>query len=132
MTDLFEQEFLQAEQDLKKQEIPDEFGPLRQTEEGERILTRFIGRDKLPPFNDGILRFVDYPGEPRPFYLKSKAQLERVLENASVGDIVGLVRGRDKDIGKERPMQTWAGWTRPCDEPLGAAELAGDDDDIPF
>ena len=66
-----------------------------------------------------IFRFVDYPGEPRPFYLKRAAQLDRVLENAGDGDIVGLVRGRDKDIGKPNPMQTWEGWTRPCDEPLG-------------
>jgi hypothetical protein len=29
------------------------------------------------------------------------------------------VRGRDKDIGKENLMETWDGWIRPCDEPLG-------------
>ena len=56
-----------------------------------------------------------------------------MLENANVGDIVGLVRGRDKDIGKPNPMQTWEGWARPCDEPLGALrERGGDDDGIPF
>jgi hypothetical protein len=71
--------------------------------------------------------------------LKRKAQLDRVLDGVSVGDIVGLVRGRDKDIGKDNPMETWDGWSRPCDEPLVAAESdesAGDTpaakDDIPF
>jgi hypothetical protein len=131
----FDELFNEASERVKKQEISDEWGPLRKTEEGERLLTRFIGRDELPPFNDRVIRFVDYPGEPTPFYLRSKAQLEQVLENANVGDIVGLVRGRDKDIGKPNPMETWDGWVRPCDEPLAAdetAEAAEDDDGIPF
>jgi hypothetical protein len=132
MSDTFEELFAEAEQNLKRQEIPDDWGPQRQTEEGERLLTRFLGRDELPPFNDVVFRFVSYPGTPEPFYLRRTAQLERVLENASIGDIVGLVRGRDKDIGKPNPMQTWDGWARPCSEPLGAAEPAGADSDIPF
>jgi hypothetical protein len=115
----FEDLFAQAEQSLKQQEIPQEWGELRQTTEGERLLTRFLGRVELPPFNDVMLRFVDYPGKPTPFYMKSKAQLEQVVANANVGDIVGLVRGRDKDIGKSFPMETWDGWVRRCDEPLG-------------
>jgi hypothetical protein len=65
LTDTFEELFAEAEQDLKKQEIPDEWGPLRTTEEGERILARFIGRDEMPPFNDVVFRFVEYPGERR-------------------------------------------------------------------
>jgi hypothetical protein len=131
----FDALFDEATERVKQQEIPDEWGPLRQTEEGERLLARFLGRDELPPFNDTVFRFVDYPGDPEPFYLKRTAQLEQVLENANVGDIVGLVRGRDKDIGKPNPMQTWDGWTRPCDEPLvsGASDTPADDDDgIPF
>src|SRR5262249_50749002 len=116
--------FAEAEQNLKKQEIPDEWGELRQTVEGERILARYLGRDTLPPFDDVVFRFVEYPGEPRPFYLKHKAQLEHVLDNANGGELVARVRGRDKDIGKPNPMQTWDGWARRCDEPLG--------DGIPF
>jgi hypothetical protein len=130
MTDTFEKLFASAEQNLKKQEIPDEWGPLRTTEEGERLLGRFIGRDELPPFNDTVFRFVSYPGPPQPFYLRRAAQLENVLTNASLGDIVGLVRGLDKDIGKANPMQTWDGFVRPCAEPLGTAAPAGDG--IPF
>jgi hypothetical protein len=131
LSNTFEELFAEAEHDLKKQEIPDEWGYLRQTEEGERILARFLGRDEMPPFNDVVFRFVEYPtqGEPSPFYLKRAAQLEQVLENANVGDIVGIVRGQDKDIGKPNPMQTWAGWTRPCDEPFGGTQT---DDGIPF
>jgi hypothetical protein len=121
MTDTFDDLFAEAEQNLKRQEIPDSWGPLRSTEEGERILARFIGRDVMPPFDDVVFRFVAYPGEPEPFYLKHKAQLERVLENANIGDIVGLVRGADKDIGRPNLMQTWDGWIRPCDEPLVAS-----------
>ena len=75
-------------------------GGRRQTSEGERLLTRFIGQDELPPFADKMFRFVSYPGEPQPFYLKRAFQLEKVLEHANVGDIVGLVRGADKDIGR--------------------------------
>jgi hypothetical protein len=127
----FDDLFAEAEENLKRQEAPEEWGELPPTGEGDRLLTRYLGADKLPPFNDGVQRFIDYPGEPRPFYLKSKAQLDRVLENANVGDIVGLVRGRDKDIGKERAMECWDGWTRPCDEPLGGAPQE-DDDGIPF
>lgn len=133
--DKFDDLFAESEANLKRQETPDEWGPLRQTQEGERLLTRFAGRDELPPFNDKVLRFVDYPGEPTPFYLKSKYQLEKVVENAQVGDIVGLVRGRDKDTGREHPMETWDGWIRSCDEPFaGPAPEAdsGDDDGIPF
>jgi hypothetical protein len=88
----------------------------------------------MPPFGDTVFRFVSYPGA-EPFYLRRTSQLEQVLENAAVGDIVGLVRGRDKDIGKDRPMQTWAAWTRPCDEPLTASGSSGEpkaDNDIPF
>src|SRR5262245_64950241 len=137
VTDTFEEEFAGAEERVKAQEIPDAFGELRQTKEGDRLLTRYLGRDVLPPFDDVVFRFVSYPGEPRPFYLRKVAQLEHVLENAAVGDIVGLVRGRDKDIGKPNPMQTWDGWIKPCDEPLGATGTAdgaggGADDDIPF
>ena len=117
--DPFEGLFAEAERSLKRQEIPEEWGELRKTSEGERLLARFLGREELPPFNEPVFRFVDYPGEPRPFHLKRVAQLERVLENANVGEIVGLVRGRDKDIGKQNPMQTWEGWTHPCDDPLG-------------
>lgn len=131
--DEFDELFAEAEQNLKKQEIPDEWGPLRQTSEGERLLTRFVGRDELPPFNDTVFRFVTYPGQPEPFYLRRAAQLEQVLERASVGDIVGLVRGADKDIGKPNPMQTWDGWVRPCNEPFtGPAPAADGDDGIPF
>jgi hypothetical protein len=131
LTDTFDELFGKAEEDLRKQEIPDSWGYMRQTEEGERILARFVGRDTMPPFDDVVFRFVTYPGEPEPFYLKHKAQLEHVLDNANVGDIVGLVRGQDKDIGKPNPMQTWAGWSRPCDEPLvgGASQ---NDDGVPF
>jgi hypothetical protein len=129
-TDTFDELFVEADERLKKQEIPDNWGYLRQTQEGERILARFIGREVMPPFDDVHFRFVAYPGEPEPFYLKHKAQLERVLENAQVGDIVGLVRGKDKDIGKPNPMETWDGWARPCEEPLTAAGPGGDG--IPF
>jgi hypothetical protein len=128
----FESLFTEAEQNLKRQEIPDSWGWLRKTEEGERILARFIGREVMPPFDDVVFRFVTYPGDPEPFYLKRTAQLERVLEAANLGDIVGLVRGRDKDIGREHPMQTWDGWVRPCDEPLVAREPTAAGDDIPF
>jgi hypothetical protein len=132
----FDDLFRVAEENLRKQEIPEDFGPLRQTEEGERLLTRFLGREVMPPFDDVVFRFLDYTtGEP--FYLKSKAQLAAVLEKANIGDIVGLVRGKDKDIGKPHPMETWDGWVRPCDEPLGASkqpdsEPTGVDSDIPF
>ena len=132
MSDVFEELFAEAEADVEKQQIPEEWGPKRQTEEGERLLTRFIGREEEPPFGDIVFRFVTYPGKPEPFHLKRTAQLERVLENATVGDVVGLVRGKDKDIGRERPMQTWAGFVRPCDEPLGPTKPAGADSDIPF
>jgi hypothetical protein len=133
VTDTFEELFAEAEENLKKQEIPDDWGWLRPTEEGERILARFLGTEVMPPFNDVYHRFVTYPGEPSPFYLKRKAQLNRVLENANVGDIVGLIRGRDKDIGKDNPMETWDGWVRPCGEPLDVASpAASDDDGIPF
>ena len=132
MSSEFEELFTQAETNLKQQEIPEQWGWLRQTQEGDRLLTRYLGRETMPPFNDTVFRFVTYPGQPEPFYLKRTAQLEQVLENASIGDIVGLVRGRDKDIGKPNPMQTWAGWARPCDEPLGPAKPAGGDSDIPF
>ena len=48
-----------------------------------------------------------------------------MLENANIGDIVGLVRGVDKDIGrKPNPMQTWDGLARTCDEPFGAPSTA--------
>ena len=132
--DPFEALFAEAEQSLRRQEIPQEWGELRKTSEGERLLTRYLGRDELPPFNDTVFRFVSYPGAPEPFYLKRSAQLEQVLANASVGDIVGLVRGRDKDISREHPMQTWDGWVRPCAEPLtgGAAGDANDGDGLPF
>jgi hypothetical protein len=94
----------------------------------------------MPPFDDVVFRFTTYPGEFDPFYLKRTAQLERVLEGAKPGDIAGLVRGRDKDIGKANPMQTWDGWIRPCNEPLVApppeeAEQGGGGaslGDIPF
>jgi hypothetical protein len=129
VNDTYEELFSEAEQSLKKQEIPDEWGYLRETQAGERILARYLGRDTLPPFDDAVFRFVSYPGEPEPFYLKHKAQLERVLDNANVGDIVGLVRGQDKEIGKPNPMQTWDGWSRPCDEPLAGGD---DDGEIPF
>ena len=67
MTDTsFEELFAEAEANVKKQEIPDEWGSRRDTEEGERLLARFIGRDELPPFNDVVFRFVSYPGEPQP------------------------------------------------------------------
>src|SRR5262249_55809031 len=115
----FEALFAEAQERLKRQEIPDEWGELRQTEEGERLLARFIGRDKRPPYDDPVSGFVTYPGEPTPFYLRRVAQLEQALEGAQHGDVVGLVRGADKDIGRPNPMQTWAGWIRPCDEPLG-------------
>jgi hypothetical protein len=130
--DEFERLFAEAEANVKRQEIPDDWGPLRPTEEGERLLTRYLGSDALPPFNDVVFRFVSYPGVPEPFYLRRTAQLEAVLASAAIGDIVGLVRGRDKDIGKPNPMQTWDGWSRPCDEPLGAAKPATADDDVPF
>jgi hypothetical protein len=141
--DQFDDLFATAEENLKKQEIPDDWGWLRPTEEDERILARFLGTEEMPPFNDVYHRFVSYPGDPEPFYLKRKAQLDRVLENANVGDIVGLIRGHDKDIGKEYPMQTWDGWVRPCDEPFASSPQAGSDkptggggpapgDDIPF
>jgi hypothetical protein len=128
VSDTYEELFAEADARLKKQEIPDEWGYLRQTEEGERILARYLGRDTLPPFDDAVFRFVSYPGDPEPFYLRHKAQLEQVLENANVGDVVGLVRGQDKDIGKPNPMETWDGWVRPCDEPLVGAAA----DDVPF
>jgi hypothetical protein len=133
-TDGFDDLFAKAEENLKKQEIPDEWGELRQTEEGERILARYIGRDELPPYNDVVFRFVSYPGEPAPFYLKRAAQLETALESASanLGDIVGLVRGKNRDVGKAHPMATWEAWARSCDEALGTQPLAGDDSDIPF
>lgn len=125
----FDALFAEAEANLKKQEVPDEWGELRPTTDGERLLTRFIGRDVEPQFNDTVFRFVEYPGEPRPFYLKRTVQLEQVLAGAKLGDIVGLVRGGDKDIGKANPMQTWDGWMLPCDEPLGGAQAAADADD---
>jgi hypothetical protein len=134
----FDDLFTEAEDNLRKQEIPEEWGWLRHTQEGERLLARYLGRETLPPFDDTVFRFVTFPGDPEPFYLKRTAQLERVLKNAGVGDIVGLVRGRDKDIGRDNPMQTWAGWVRPCDDPLTASApsgepVAGDDGDgIPF
>jgi hypothetical protein len=132
-TDGFDDLFAKAEENLKKQEIPDEWGELRQTEEGERILARYLSRDELPPYGDVVFRFAAFPGEPKPFYLKRAAQLEAVLENANLGDIVGLVRGKNKDIGKPNPMQTWDGWVRPYEEPLtGSAASAGGDEDIPF
>jgi hypothetical protein len=131
MSDSFEALFAEAEQNLKHQEIPDDWGPMRATSEGDRLLTRYLGDETLPPFNDTVHRFVDYPGEPQPFYLKYKAQLARVLETANIGDIVGLVRGKDKDIGKPNPMETWDGWVRPCDEPL-AARPGDADGDLPF
>ena len=128
----FDELFTEAEENLLKQEIPDQWGYRRDAEEGERLLARYLGQEVLPPFNDVVYRFVTYPGEPEPFYLKHKAQLAAVLENAAVGDIVGLVRGRDKDIGKPNPMETWDGWVRACDEPLvGGGDRVGDDG-IPF
>jgi hypothetical protein len=132
VSDDLEALFAQSEENLKKQEIPDDWGWLRSTEEHERILSRFLGTDVMPPFSDVYHRFVTYPGDPKPFYMKRKAQLDRVLENANVGDIVGLVRGRDKDIGKANPMETWDGWVRSCDEPLFAAKTTDGDDGIPF
>jgi hypothetical protein len=123
----FDELFAQAERDLERQEIPAEWGELRQTTEGERLLARYLGDETMPPFNDTVHRFVTYPGEPRPFYLRFKAQLARVLEGASIGDIVGLVRGRDKDIGKPNPMETWEGWSRPCSEPLTREQPAESD-----
>jgi hypothetical protein len=134
-SDSFEALFAEAEADLKRQEIPDEWGPLRQTEEGDRILARYLGRDTLPPFDDTVFRFVDYPGDPTPFYLRRTVQLEQALDNADVGDVVGLVRGRDKVIaGREHAMQSWAGWARECDEPLtgAAASASHGGDGIPF
>ena len=130
--DEFDDLFAEAEDNLKKQEIPDDWGWLRPTEEGERILARFLGREVMPPFDDVIFRFTTYPGEFDPFYLKRTAQLERVVDNANPGDIVGLIRGRDKDIGKSHPMQTWDGWIKPCNEPLVAVKAADTDDGIPF
>jgi hypothetical protein len=132
VTDTYEDLFAEAEENLKKQEIPDDWGWLRKTEEGERLLTRFLGREVMPPFDDVVFRFTSYPGKFDPFYLKRTAQLEQVLENAKPGDIVGLVRGKDKDIGKANPMQTWDGWIRPCNEPLDGNEPAAAGNDIPF
>jgi hypothetical protein len=136
----FESLFAEAEENLKKQEIPDDWGYLRRTEEGDRVLCRFLAFDELPPFGDEIIRCVSYPGEPEPFYLKATAQLRRVFENAGLGDLVGAVRGFDRDVGRERPMQTWDGWIRPCNEPLGVKPGPGndttpdatEDDGIPF
>jgi hypothetical protein len=131
--ELVDREFAAAEERVKRQEIPDGWGPLRQTAEGDRILTRYLGSELVPPFGDVVFRFVDYPGEPRPFHLRRTAQLESVLENAQLGDIVGHVRGRDTSIGIPNPMQTWDGWERSSDEPLGpAAPAAAADRDLPF
>jgi hypothetical protein len=131
--ELVDREFAGAEERVKRQEIPEDWGPLRQTAECDRILARYLGSELVPPFGDMIFRFVDYPGEPRPFHLRRTAQLESVLESAQLGDIVGLVRGHDKDIGKPNPMQTWDGWVRSCDEPLGpAAPAAAADRELPF
>jgi hypothetical protein len=138
----FDALFGAAEEDLKKQEVPDEWGELRQPAEGERVLGRYLGEGVMPPFNDVVYRFVDYPGEPRPFYLKYRAQLGLVMEEKApaIGDIVGLVRGRDKDTGKPNLMETWSGWSRPYNEPP-AGELAvptpsggggGQSGEIPF
>jgi hypothetical protein len=132
MGDDFEKEFREAEERLRRQEIPVEWGSARQTQEGDRILARFLGRELQPPFDDVVFRFVSYPGEPQPFYLKRTVQLERVLDNAKVGDIVGLKRGQDKDIGRPNPMQTWDGFVKPCAEPLGRASGPAPDSDIPF
>ena len=124
--------FDDAEEELRQQEVPEAWGELRQPAEHERLLTRFLGEALLPPFNNVILRFVDYPGEPTAFYLKHKTQLGRGLDdaNAQVGDVVALVRGEDKDIGKEHPMETWAVRAKPCSEPLPGG--AGPTADIPF
>ena len=80
----------------------------------------------MPPFNDVVYRFVDYPGEPTPFYLRHKAQLGQALQDArpAVGDIVALVRGADKHIGKPNPMQTCAVRARPADDPVRGTEAA--------
>lgn len=135
----FDGMFNEAEEELREQETPEEWGELRQPAEHERLLTRYLGQDVMPPFDDVIYRFVDYPGEPTPFYLKHKAKLGQALDGAgpAVGDIVALVRGEDKDIGKPHPMETWAARAKPCSDPLpGAAPTAAGgvalDDDIPF
>jgi hypothetical protein len=137
VTSNFEELFVEAEQNLEGQEIPAEWGWLLSTQESERLLTRFLGTHAVPPFNDVYHRFVTYPGDPEPFYMKRKAQLDKVLENAKPGDIVGLVRGRDRDIGKPNPMETWDGWVRPCADTLNAPQPPagtgqGTDDGIPF
>jgi hypothetical protein len=54
VSDTYEELFAEADARLKKQEIPDEWGYLRQTEEGERILARYLGRDTLPLFDDAV------------------------------------------------------------------------------
>jgi len=128
--DAFEALFAEAEAELKKQEIPEDWGELRRTDEGERLLARYLGSETLPPFDDIYFRFVEYP-DGAPFHLKYKFQLSEALKDASVGDIVGLVRGADKDIGKPNPMETWEGWSRPCDKPLAVSAPAADND-IPF
>lgn len=81
MNDSFEALFAEAEQNLKEEEteIPDEWGPLRQTEEGGRLLTRYLGRGPTPRYKNPVFRFVAYPGEPTPFYLTHKWGLEQVL-----------------------------------------------------
>jgi hypothetical protein len=126
----FEELFAEAEQNLKEQEVPDEWGPLRQTTEEERLLARYLGRVQHPLYGDDVFRFVTYPGY-EPFYLRYKTKLAQVLEGANAGDITGLVRGRDRDIGKDNPMETWAGWARPCDEPLASTAVATESG-IPF
>ena len=116
----FDDLFDEAEEELRQQETPEAWGELRQPAEHERLLARYLGEDVMPPFNDVVYRFVDYPGEPTPFYLKHKAQLGKAIDeaNVKVGDIVALVRGADKDIGKPNPMETWAVRAKPCDDPV--------------
>jgi hypothetical protein len=128
----FDDLFEAAEEELRQQETPEEWGELRQPAEHERLLTRYLGEALLPPFGSVIYRFVDYPGERTPFYLKHKAQLGKGLEdaNAQVGDVVALVRGGDKDIGKDYPMETWAVRAKPWTDPQTGG--ASPTDGIPF
>ena len=128
----FDELFGEASERVKRQEIPDEWGPLRQTEEGERLLTRFLGRDTLPPFDDAVFRFIDYPGGPSRSTCGTRRSSSTCSRTRTSATSSGLVRGRDKDIGKPNPMQTWDGWVRPCDEPLVATDVEDDGDGIPF
>lgn len=52
VSDEFDELFNESEENLRKQEIPEDWGYLRVAEEGDRILARYLREDVLPPFND--------------------------------------------------------------------------------